>query len=141
LLCDVFSIHRSTFKYWFNRPNLVKHKRIKELATVKEIHKESNGSAGAWTISTVATTRGVPLSRYRASGLMKALNLHSCQLPKLNYKRANSEHICIPNLLNRQFNVSVPNQVWCGDVTYVWAGSRWAYLGGLQLGHDLFTQH
>ena len=78
--------------------------RVKELATVKSIHKESNGSAGARTISTVATTRGVPLSRYRASGLMKALNLHSCQLPKHNYKKANREHICIPNLLNRQFD-------------------------------------
>ena len=137
MLCDVFSIHRSTYKYWFKRPKLVKPERIKELATVKEIHKESNGSAGARTISTVATTRGVPLSRYRASGLMKALNLHSSQLPKHNYKKANREHICIPNLLNRQFNVSEPNQVWCGDVTYVWAGSRWAYLAVVM---DLFSR-
>lgn len=104
---------------------------------MKDIHKESNCSAGARSISTVATTRGVPLSRYRASGLMKALNLHSSQLPKHNYKKANREHICIQNLLNRQFNVSEPNQVWCGDVTYVWAGSRWAYLAVVM---DLFSR-
>ena len=21
-----------------------------------------------------------------------------------------------------------PNKVWCGDVTYIWTGKRWAYL-------------
>ncbi|TMO57398.1 hypothetical protein CWC18_18680 [Pseudoalteromonas aurantia] len=30
--------------------------------------------------------------------------------------------------LEREFNVSAPNQVCCGDVTYVWCGSRWVYL-------------
>ncbi|WP_157935217.1 DDE-type integrase/transposase/recombinase, partial [Vibrio breoganii] len=26
------------------------------------------------------------------------------------------------------FAVTAPNQVWVGDVTYVWAGNRWSYL-------------
>ena len=39
-----------------------------------------------------------------------------------------SEHIEVPNTLPRAFNVSQPDQVWCGDITYVWSGSRWAYL-------------
>jgi len=34
----------------------------------------------------------------------------------------------MPNELNRQFNVGGPNQVWCGDVTYIWTGQRWSYL-------------
>ncbi|TMO77141.1 DDE-type integrase/transposase/recombinase, partial [Pseudoalteromonas aurantia] len=29
---------------------------------------------------------------------------------------------------DRQFDVVEPNTVWCGDVTYVWTGNRWAYL-------------
>ena len=36
--------------------------------------------------------------------------------------------LSIPNHLNRKFNVSRPNEVCCGDVTYIWAGNRWAYL-------------
>jgi putative transposase len=24
--------------------------------------------------------------------------------------------------------VAEPNRVWCGDVTYIWAGHRWSYL-------------
>ena len=27
-----------------------------------------------------------------------------------------------------EFAVTEPNQVWCGDVTYIWTGKRWAYL-------------
>ncbi|HDO1372727.1 TPA: DDE-type integrase/transposase/recombinase, partial [Aeromonas veronii] len=30
-----------------------------------------------------------------------------------------------------------PNQVWCGDITYVWAGGRWHYLAAVL---DLHTR-
>ena len=32
------------------------------------------------------------------------------------------------NILKREFDVKAPNRVWCGDVTYIWTGKRWAYL-------------
>ncbi|KPW26197.1 transposase protein orfB [Pseudomonas cannabina pv. alisalensis] len=34
----------------------------------------------------------------------------------------------IPNILNREFDVPAPNQVWCGDITYIWAQGKWHYL-------------
>ena len=76
----------------------------------------------------MATTQDVPLSRYRAGRLMKKLGLVSCQLPGHRYKKASKEHVEIANELDRQFKVDAPNLVWCGDVTYIWAGNRWAYL-------------
>lgn len=39
-----------------------------------------------------------------------------------------NEHLAIPNTLNREFAADYPNQIWCGDVTYVWTGKRWSYL-------------
>lgn len=36
--------------------------------------------------------------------------------------------VATPNYLERQLAVAVPNQAWCGDVTYTWTGIRWAYL-------------
>jgi putative transposase len=95
---------------------------------VKAIHTESNGSAGARTIATIASERGVPLTRYRARGLMSKMQLHSCQLPKHRYKKATKEHVIVPNKLQRSFTPSKPNQIWCGDVTYIWVGNRFAYL-------------
>jgi putative transposase len=59
---------------------------------------------------------------------MKQLALLSCQLSQCAYKKVAKEHVEIPNLLSRQFAVTEPNQAWCGDVTYLWKGNRWAYL-------------
>jgi len=128
MLCDTFGVHRSRYKYWANRPKRITPERLKALTVVKAIHSESNDSAGARTIATIATTRGHPLSRYRAGKLMKTQNLDSCQLPRHAYKKAAQAHIAISNQLDRAFNVNRPNEVWCGDVTYIWTGRRWAYL-------------
>ena len=128
VLCDTFGVHRSSYKYWASRSKCVSPERLKALTVVKAIHRESNGSAGARTIATIATSRGYLLSRYRAGKLMKAQSLASCQLPKHAYKKATQEHVAISNQLDREFTVSRPDQVWCGDVTYIWTGCRWAYL-------------
>ena len=71
---------------------------------------------------------GIDLSRYRGRRIMKELGLVSCQLPKHPYKKVLQPHVEIPNELDRQFNVGVPNQVWCGDVTYIGTWQRWSYL-------------
>ncbi|WP_273050836.1 IS3 family transposase, partial [Pseudoalteromonas sp.] len=98
---------------------------------------ESNSSAGARTIAGIATTRGLPLSRYVATRLMKEQGLVSCQLPSHKYKKVAQEHVAIPNTLERQFAVTQPDQVWCGDITFIWTGNRWAYLA---LVMDLFAR-
>ena len=128
LLCDVFDIHRSSYKYQklkAQQPSLV---TIKLESEVRAAFNTSGGSAGSRSIADMLTNDGIPLSRYCARKIMKKLDLVSCQPSKPKYKKANNEHLAVPNLLKRQFNVSRPNEVWCGDVTYIWVGTRWAYL-------------
>lgn len=136
-LCQAFGVHRSSYKYWLKRSKTINPKTVTEKAMVKTIFHESNDSAGARTIAKIATQRGMALSRYRAGKLMSACGLKSCQLPRHAYRKAQQEHVEIPNHLNREFEVSAPNQVWCGDVTYVWTGKRWAYLAIVM---DLFAR-
>lgn len=136
-LCETFEVHRSSYKYWSARCTKINPERVIELALIKSIFAESNGSAGARSIATIATDRGTPLSRYRAGRLMKQCQLNSRQQPKHAYKKATQEHIAVPNHLDRKFDVSAPNQVWCGDVTYIWTGKRWAYLAIVM---DLFAR-
>jgi putative transposase len=104
---------------------------------VRRVHVLSHGSAGARTIADMVSSDGTPLSRYRAGNIMKELGLVSCQTRTHAYKKAAQEHVAVPNLLARQFAVPEPNQVWCGDVTYVWTGQRWAYLAVVL---DLFAR-
>ena len=59
---------------------------------------------------------------------MQQEGLVSRQLPRHRYPKAEKAHTLIPNALGRQFQPSKPNQVWCGDVTYVWSGTGWLYL-------------
>lgn len=136
-MCDAFGIHRSSYKYWASRSKLIDPKKVFLLSEVRATHTESQGSAGARTIAKMVTTRGTALSRYRAAKLMKQLELISCQMPTHRYKKAEYEHVVIPNKLDRQFTVNKPNQVWCGDVTYIWIGNRWAYLAVVL---DLFAR-
>jgi len=68
---------------------------------------------------------------------MKELILSSCQMLAHKYKRGGNEYVEIPNLLARQFAVTEPDQVWYGDVTYIWAGKGWDYLAVVL---DLFAR-
>jgi putative transposase len=56
---------------------------------------------------------------------------------KTAYKKAEQPHTHIPNTLNREFSQERHNQVWCGDVTYILIGNRWAYLAVVM---DLFSR-
>ncbi len=42
----------------------------------------------------------------------------------------NSDHKqpVFENKLNRQFDVADPNQVYIGDITYIWTREDWLYL-------------
>jgi putative transposase len=121
-LCHVFGVHRSSYKYWKNRPEKPDGRRAVLRSQVLELHGISHGSAGARSIATMATQRGYQMGRWLAGRLMKELGLVSCQQPTHRYKRGGHEHVAIPNHLERQFAVTEPNQVWCGDVTYIWTG-------------------
>ncbi len=65
------------------------------------------------------------------------LGLTSSQPPKHRYKKAEQPHLDVPNRLNREFDVAAPDQVWVGDITYIWTGKRWGYLAVVM---DLFSR-
>lgn len=136
-LCHVFGVHRSSYKYWKNRSGKPDGRRAVLRSQVLELHSISHGSAGARSIATLATQRGYHMGHWLAGRLMKELGQVSCQQPTHRYKRGGHEHVAIPNYLERQFAVTEPNQVCCGDVTYIWTGKRWGYLAVVL---DLFAR-
>ncbi|MGP0837935.1 IS3 family transposase [Serratia sp. CY85251] len=136
-LCSALGVHRSSYRYWQKRCDTVNPARVRLYSEIRRAWNQSRGSAGARTLAEMLTQNGIPMSRYRAGRLMKSLNLSSCQPGKYQYKNARQEHTCLPNLLERQFAVPEPDRVWCGDITYIWAGNRWCYLAVIM---DLFAR-
>ena len=63
---------------------------------MKVAHHASGSSEGTRTIAGIVTTKGVPLSRYKATNIMKQLGLISCQVKKYRNKKAENEHLNIP---------------------------------------------
>ncbi len=127
-MCHVFGVHRSSYRYWLDSNHQPSLEQIHLNSAVRQVHALSNGSAGARTVAKMIERFGINISRYKAGKVMGQLGLISSQRPKHTYKKTGKEHVTIANKLNRQFTVSQPNKVWCGDVTYIWIGNRWAYL-------------
>ena len=68
---------------------------------------------------------GHQIGRFTVRSLMKEAGLVSKQPSIYRYQVTRSERLDILNLLAREFDVQQPNQVWYGDITYIWAGGCW----------------
>ncbi len=116
---------------------MINRERIQQRSELRRLFKESRGSAGSRTLMSMMRELGYQIGRFKVRNLMKEAGLVSKQPGAHRYKVAQSERPDIPNLLAREFDVPQPNQVWCGDITYVWAGGRWHYLAAVL---DLHTR-
>ncbi|WP_338929460.1 IS3 family transposase [Ralstonia pseudosolanacearum] len=137
LVCGVCDVLRSCLYAHRERARRVDVERMALRSRVPELFVESRSSAGSRSIMGMMREEGTVIGRFKVSRLMEELGL-ICKQPGCHaYQRATVERIDIPNHLNRQFEVDAPNQIWCGDITYVWAQGRWHYLVAVL---DLFTR-
>ena len=97
----------------------------------------SRGAAGSRTLASMLRSEGFEVGRFKVRKLMQEAELMSKQPGSHRYKQAKLERPDIPNRLKREFSVTTPNKVWCGDITYIWSGSKWSYLAVVL---DLFSR-
>ena len=127
-LCALFSVSRSSYYDHIHQREKTDVARLRLRARATEIFNASRQSAGSRSIVTKLREDGENIGRFKVRRLMQEANLVSKQPKPPAYKVANEERPDIPNHLDRQFDVELPNQVWCGDITYIWAQDRWIYL-------------
>jgi len=128
LVCHVFGVGLSSYYERRQRHKTINTERLKLRAKVNELFTKSRSSAGSRTLVTMMREEGIKIGRFKVSRLMSEAGLICKQPGAHTYKRATVERLDIPNELNRQFSVTQPNQVWCGDITYIWTGNHWYYL-------------
>ena len=137
LVCRVFGVGLSSYYERRQRHKNIDTERVTLRAKVNELFTKSRSSAGSRTLVAMMREEGIKIGRFKVSRLMREVGL-VCKQPGTHaYKKATVERPDIPNELNRQFNVTQPNQVWCGDITYIWTGNRWYYLAVVL---DLYTR-
>ena len=85
--------------------------RFCQRAKVQELVEDSRQPAGSRTL----------VLQMADAGLVSGQPGH-------RYKRTGQAHVDIPYFLDRQVDVNTPNNVWCGDITYVWTGEQRSYL-------------
>ena len=127
-ICKLFGIQRSSYQYRVKHKEVINPERERLKQKAIEIHATSRGATGARIISGQLKQQGEKVGRYKARNLMREANISSKQPPNHKYKVAKEVSNIAPNLLQREFVVDPPNKVWCGDVTYIWAGTQWLYL-------------
>jgi putative transposase len=137
MVCRLFNIERSCYYDHCHREKHIDVGRIALRAKVSECHRLSRGAAGSRSIVAMMAAQGIKIGRFKVSRLMSEAQITSKQPGRHQYKVALDERLDIPNTLDREFTVSRPNRVWCGDITYIWAGGRWVYLAVIL---DLYTR-
>lgn len=99
------------------------------LQWVKELTETSQNTYGSRRMRKALNVLGYPVGRYKARKLMKEAQVQVRHRKK--YKATtNSNHRqpVYDNLLERQFDVKQPNEVYVSDITYVWTQEGWLYL-------------
>ncbi|WP_139329132.1 IS3 family transposase [Aeromonas hydrophila] len=137
LVCCAFGIPTACFYDYLARRRTINRERVQQRSELRCLFKESRGSAGSRALMSMMRALGHQIGRFKVRRLMKEAGLVSKQPGAHRYQVARSERQDIPNHLAREFAAPQPNQVWCGDITYVWAGGRWHYLAAVL---DLHTR-
>ncbi len=108
-VCRVLDVSRSGY-YTARRRAQVPPAVCEASVHLKAAFAASGGAYGR-RLRTAVASRGIVMGLYRLRGLMRK---HALPIS--------------PNVLNRQFNPTRPNQAWVADITYIRTRSGWLYL-------------
>jgi putative transposase len=132
-LCANLDVSRSGYHRWRNAPPSQRRRDDERLgAEIRAIHRRSRERYGSPRVHAELRAQGRSVSRKRVARLMGESGLKG--LVRRRFRRTTDSthsHPVAPNLLEQNFTAAAPNQVWVGDITYVWTLEGWAYLAVL----------
>jgi len=138
-MCRCLDVSRSGYYDWLKRP--VSYKELDdEVLTekIRRIHAESRETYGYRRIATELNDEGDEVGEKKTARLMKDAGLAGIKRRKFHRttKRDKRERPA-PDLLNRDFSATRPDEKYVADVTYV---TTWAGVLFLAIVLDVFTR-
>jgi putative transposase len=109
------------------------------LVRIRAIYAESRGAYGWPRIWRELKQQGIRVGKQRVQQLMQQHGIRARGKRRFRVTTTQSRPglPVAENLLNRQFTVTAPNQVWAGDITYIDTQEGWLYLAVVL---DLFNR-
>ena len=129
-LCSVLDVSPSGYYAWRSRgasPRAQDDAAL--LRVVQEIHRQSRGTYGAPRIHAELRARGRRVGRKRVARLLRASGVQGVSRRKFvrtTVRAADARSA--PDLVQRRFTATRPNQLWVADITYVPTARGFLYL-------------
>lgn len=122
--CRLLAVSPSGYYAWLKRsPSAQANAAL--TARIEAVHARSRGTYGMPRIRAALVALGEQVSRKRVARLMRLAGLQGVSRRQRAHPTVRREdHRPAPDLVERDFTASVPNQLWVADITYVptWAG-------------------
>jgi len=142
--CEVLEVGASGYFNWLHRRESGQGgpgRRLSNealLAHIRAIHAEVKGEYGWPRMHKELLARGIRVGKDRVRKLMQQHGIRAKTKRKFVVTTDSKHSLPVaPDLVQRRFNPQEPNQLWCGDITYIQTDEGWLYLAAVI---DLFSR-
>ncbi|QJC50509.1 IS3 family transposase [Paenibacillus albicereus] len=139
-LCKVMQVSRSGFYKWSQALPSARARLKADIQERIRFHfHDAQRRYGAPKLTVLLRREGYAISERTVSLYMAEMKLRACVSGRFRVSTTDSNHDqpIAPNLLNQQFDVELPNQVWVADITYIPCREGRLYLASVM---DLCTR-
>jgi putative transposase len=124
-MCRLLGVSPSGWYAWSKRQLSPRSKRDAELTTaIRAAHTASRGTYGAPRVHAELAANGIRIGRKRVARLMSQSGIAGVSRRRFVTITVRDGGRQAPDLVDRNFTATAPDQLWVADITYIptWAG-------------------
>jgi putative transposase len=131
-ICEALGVSRSGFHAWLNRSPSRRAQYDEVLVSkIRASFAGSDRTYGARRVWHDVLAEGLDTGLHRIERLMRQEGLRARRRRRGLPKDGGPRHVASPNILDRAFEASAPNQKWIADFTYIWTAQGWLYVAAV----------